>query len=439
MKIKYFSIVILLNSLFYLNSQDFNSALQTSVLFPFAKISTASNFEDYNFGFNLFSANYKKNFPCQLMIGNLSASGSYSKLNNPQISSNVSPFSNGNTSLQSITACLPGLSTYTKPLGYFAEAAYHNKKSVISDVKINGYYNSELLYPAASTLIKISPSKNFALGTSFTASIFSYQNNDLYYWFNPSNFYFSKGQKLCTNSQFYILVPHFSALANICIFETPFGTLQPVYKIDTNFNFKKISFYLSGFANQKKVISANDTVIPPEMQIKTGIKTKKILGSSSPLLFKTGLGLNLCVKPENESFPFKISPGFQLTGKRFSFSIIPDLNYYIENSSSYTFDFSSAKVTADYSLNSDRISSQFIFSASYKPQKSGNTTSQKLNINLKALKNPKLTSSFNLEATEKDNTTEKIEAGTSIYAAWKLLNINCLGKLIFNYTFFLTY
>ena len=97
---------------------DYSAAQQTGSIrltTPFAELRSANRPEKFNLGLLFSSVSLYKKLPVEIKAGNLSASGSLSRLNSPELSNGTSPFSNGIISVSGLSASLPSYSTFSKP------------------------------------------------------------------------------------------------------------------------------------------------------------------------------------------------------------------------------------------------------------------------------------------------------------------------------------
>ena len=103
----------------------------TDLNFPFVQFKGAyrPNQNVYNFGASGFTEKFLPMFPCSVQVGNLSESGSLSKLKSPLLSGGNSPFSVDFASASSIYSSLPSSSSFSNPLSTFIQAGYQSKAS----------------------------------------------------------------------------------------------------------------------------------------------------------------------------------------------------------------------------------------------------------------------------------------------------------------------
>lgn len=438
MKIKWFRFfylfLIFAGSCQKLSAQDVSGAVQEKLQLPFLELTSAQNFEDWNFGVCLFSGSYLKHFPCQFKAGNLSAGGSISKLNNPLLSSTVSPFSTAGTSVSTITASLPGISTYSKPESCFTEFAYLNKKSVFSEFRMNCFYNSETERPVLSVKTSVTPWKKVFFSASATGGYFSYEENSPSTWFSVSNPYYHKGNHVCLNYQFSVKVPHFSSLFSTSTYETPSGKIKSLYKTENKINAGHFTFSLSALYNpEEKLLTSSETSLPACLQTKASIQSTFPVGKHFPLFLKSGIGTFYSFRlSEDSDSPLKFAAGSQLFSSAFSTALTSTGSFTVSDSpQKKQFQFNSAAIQLKTSIYLKRITPSLLLSFSFDPTPdySSNTTTEKIGFNFAALRNPKLSGTNTFSVSHKDGQLKKQSFSSSFTAGWKIKAITVSGKL----------
>lgn len=437
MKIKWFRFfylfLIFAGSCQKLSAQDVSGAVQEKLQLPFLELTSAQNFESWNFGACLFSGTYLKHFPCQLKAGNLTAGGSMSKLNNPLLSSTVSPFSTAGTSVSAITASLPGISTYSKPESLFAEAAYLNKKSVFSEFRMNCFFNSKTERPVFSVKSSVSPWKKVTFSASVTGGYFSYEENSPSTWFAASNPYYHKGNHICLNYQYSVKVPHFVSMFSTSAYEMPSGKLKNVYRTENKISTGHFTFSFSALYNpEEKLLTSNEISLPACFQTKASIQSTFPAGKHFPLFLKTGIGTFYSFRLSDSDSPLKFTAGSQLFSSIFSTALTTTGSFTVSDSpQKKSFQFNSAAVQLKTSLYLKKITPSLLLGFSFDPTSdySSNTTTEKIGLDFAALRNPKLTGTNTFSISHKDGQLKKQSFSSSFTAGWKIKAITVNGKL----------
>ena len=130
---------------------------------PISEIRASSEPGNYNFGFLITSAKFIKKLPFEVKVGNLSAGGSLSRLNSPELSNGTSPFSNGIISVSGLTANLPGYTSFSKTESTFLQLKVNQLTKHPFSLCVNLWLAPENPGPVFSALIC---DKYFALSSS---------------------------------------------------------------------------------------------------------------------------------------------------------------------------------------------------------------------------------------------------------------------------------
>jgi len=279
----------------------------------FTDFNFASSGEKKNYGFSVKTDNVLKNFPCTIKYGNLSASGSYSKLNNPLISAPSSPFSASSTTANCVTASLPGASSFSKPETLFSQFCFVNKKTPLQTFKINCFYNPQADEAVYSSLIQIKLPLNIKIGVSATAGNFLYKENTFSSWFTTEDFYYHQGKHNCANLSFSINTKKIESAFSSSFYESPFGKYEIIFKSENKLKTKHSVFNLSGLFNQNKLITSSQKNISDCFQIKTGLIYNSRCETTFPLFIKTGVTFYGNFNLSDTEHNVRLSAGIQLT------------------------------------------------------------------------------------------------------------------------------
>ena len=281
----------------------------------------------WNFGAFVSSAALFPNFALSLSLGNLTAGGTISRLNNPAFSSSLSPYS-----LPSCKATLPvisfaGSSSFTKPVSYFMEAKVFNSKKTTL-FKTNIFYDPENVTGTAGLLFDYSPSKKTNLAVSFTTGLFKYQGYKSDSWF-MENKYFSQGIMSASNIQASIKIKDYNSLFTLNLYNSPYGNLDFNLKTENTIKINHLVLNLNLFYSPEKSITSAAKFINPQLQIKTGVqysllKGIKKRGGPKPLLIKTGF--NAYAKFE-ETGTYKISTGLTFTSEKNNLTLSSNFSF----------------------------------------------------------------------------------------------------------------
>lgn len=253
----------------------------------------------WNFGVCGSTSSVFSSFPVTVKTGNLSESGSLSKLKSPVMSGGNSPFSMSFTNASAIAANLPGYTSFSKPFATFVEAGFNDKKRLVRNVTINGFYSPEKENLAFSSLVKTSFLKNKVRASfSVTAGFFSYDEYSESSWF-MDNFYYPKGNHFCALYNITAEIPYYKISLISGSYENPFGEIVNVYRCDNNFISKYVnacfSIYYNPNARDNSVLSASQTILQDSLQIRGNVVHKSRIKNGfmrNGLLLYTKMGLS---------------------------------------------------------------------------------------------------------------------------------------------------
>ena len=138
------------------------------------------NGDKYSYGVSLNSQSFMKSFPLQFKWGKLSSGGGFSKINNPLLSTSVSPFSLPSSSVNPITANLT--SSFSKSDSLFFQAGY-KKIAKLNFLFMAGENIS------VSTLVNVIFGKKINLSASLVYENYYYESKKSDSWYNDFVFY----------------------------------------------------------------------------------------------------------------------------------------------------------------------------------------------------------------------------------------------------------
>ncbi|SFI75806.1 hypothetical protein SAMN04487775_105160 [Treponema bryantii] len=291
------------------------------ILTPLMEFRTANRPDKFNIGLLLTTGNYIKQLPFELKVGNLSASGSLSRLNSPELSNGTSPFSNGLISTTPLSISLPGTSSFSKPESSFCQIKFKDLIKKPLSVTMNLWVSPENASPVFSTMISNKFFSNqLSLNTQFTAGNFFYDDNSTSSWFLESPFY-EAGSHFCSMFQFSSDYKSKKSKAGLysglmaVLYETPFGPYTAAYRADVKVTIKRTEFSTSAFLNQyEDVLTSSGKKHEPCCQFKAGVITSKplLLKSTELAFLKFGLNGYTRFNLMKAEHPVRINTGLQL-------------------------------------------------------------------------------------------------------------------------------
>ncbi|MBR5646894.1 MAG: hypothetical protein IKX23_09670 [Treponema sp.] len=187
----------------------------------------------------------------ELLTGNLSNYGIFSKLNAPVLSSSVSPFSNAQTEIIPLKASHAG-KVFSAPLSIITALEYKNKDRILSKAgnqflmiyaDMNKGDNHLPLYASNSYAhFKINDS---TLSLSFYAGLFPFYHKNQTSWFSEP--YYSDNRSFDSLFQTGFSNKSFSSVFTVFFYTNPFAELQTAFKSENSLSVKNMIFNLSAF------------------------------------------------------------------------------------------------------------------------------------------------------------------------------------------------
>ena len=312
---------------------DYSATQQTGSIrltTPFAELRSANRPEKFNLGFLFSSASLYKKLPVEIKAGNLSASGSLSRLNSPELSNGTSPFSNGIISVSGLSASLPSYSTFSKPAGVFFQIKMNQLVKHPCLLSINLLTSPEFSSPIFSTLISDKYLSNrLTLSASWTCGQFLYEDNYSSSFFLESPAY-GEGTHFCCLAQFSAEYKTkkrkqtFYAGFMSAIYESPFGPYTAAWRLDLKASINHTEVFASAFLNQyEELLTSSEKKISPSTQFKAGFVSKMPLFTKHQNLLFLKLGINAFSKINltNTEHPLRLNIGAQITSDITSLSL----------------------------------------------------------------------------------------------------------------------
>ncbi len=312
---------------------DYSAAQQTGSIrltTPFLELRSSNRPEKFNLGFLFSSASLYKKLPVEIKAGNLSASGSLSRLNSPELSNGTSPFSNGIISVSGISASLPSYSTFSKPAGVFFQIKMNQLVKHPCLLSVNLLTSPEFSSPIFSTLISDKYLSNrLTLGASWTCGQFLYEDNYSSSFFLESPAY-GEGTHFCCLAQFSAEYKTkkrkqtFYAGFMSAIYESPFGPYTAAWRLDLKASIKNTEVFASAFLNQyEELLTSSEKKLSPSTQFKAGFVSKMpLLTKHQNLIFlKFGINAFSKINLTQTEHPLRLNIGAQLTSDITSLSL----------------------------------------------------------------------------------------------------------------------
>lgn len=412
---------------------------------PVAEIRASSEPDKYNFGFLLTSAKFMKKLPVEIKFGNLSAGGSLSRLNSPELSNGTSPFSNGISSVTGISASLPGYTSFSKPESTFLQLKANQLVKHPFSFCANVWISPENSSPVFSVqLCDKFLNNQIVLTSAFTTGRFYYDEKNSSSWFLESPYYIADSH-LCSQLQFSAEFKNKNRKASFYtglttgIYESPFGPFTAVYRLDLKLSIKQTDFYTSAFLNQyEETLTSSAKTLSPCIQLKGGFLTKRpvLIGKQNLYFLRIGINAYSKINLTDTEHPLRINAGLQLTSDLTTISFSASANTALLSKSpelppeDISFNSISAQIKNAWYLKN------FTPSITMTAEKRFNTASDKnddmkykLQLNLTHNSKCKITSGCAFSFSAKDNSIcdKKLSANLNCRVNLKMFTL--IGKL----------
>lgn len=400
---------------------------------PVYETKIGTNFNKYNFGFSLYTNKIFPKFPFQVKIGNLSAGGILSKMNQPLISGIGSPFSSGISSVSGLNVSLPGYSSFSNPVSSFFQIGYNYKKTFLQNVYLNCWYSpkKDALASSISSHFKIFHDK-VHIKSAFCIGRFPYTENNSNSWILKEPYY-KDGMHFvsCINNS--IELWNFFLLFTLYLNETPIGTIHNMYKADFKYSGNHFFFTLSGAYNQKPFISSSDQTIKPCIQFRTALQYKETIRIKLPLFIKLGISAFGNIHQYETLHDLKTAIGIQARNSIFSLSVTGTLNSKIntENINYPIYNFESMNLKTGLSVYFPYITTSLLLGASFTPDNDFEHLSSKYSGKVEASYGGKIqiipSSSYSISLKDYHIENQKINFDLSLQFKYSI--ISCSIKL----------
>ena len=274
----------------------------------------------WNYGAALSTQKLFPKLQLTLKTGNLSYSGSISKLNSPALSSLSSAFCPGSVRTNGLTAALPQYESFSSVQGYFFETIYKPNK-ILKQISFDALYkidkdnNKDITF---SALIKTASFKKVDISFCSTAGVYPYKKKNLTSWFT-NEAYYSAGNHFCINNQISFSGTNFSSLFIAGTYQSPFGDFLNTWRTENIIKLKDFSFNLNCFYNKnEEVITSSAKTINPLLQISGGTQYKSTAGKKHPYQITTGINSQADINLNKTNHSFKTVGGIRCSGGDFS-------------------------------------------------------------------------------------------------------------------------
>ena len=375
-----------LRSDYDISKQEFIGSAKLVV--PFAEVRGAyTNKSKWNYGASLSSQKLFPKIELNLKAGNLSSSGSLSKLNSPGLSSLTSPFAS-TIRPSTLQVSLPQYDSFSAKQSYSLEAAIKPSK-LIKQINLVMFYKTQdeqdnMGALTASAQIKASPWKKTELSLCTTGGIYPYKKKNVTTWFTDELFYHD-GEHFCINNQLFFNSSHFSSLFIHSIYQSPFGDFLYTWRSENQIKLEHFTFNLSSFYNPNdEVITSSDKKLKPLLQVCSGIQYKTFMQTRLPVLITTGINSQGDFNLAEKNHTLKTTAGVKYSASDFSGVLCAGINTSLENQTEgfkTVFTGGSVESSNSFYINDFTPSATAKFSFTQDSKQKKWTYSEKLGIN----------------------------------------------------------
>ena len=407
---------------------------------PLAQFRTAGRPDKFNAGFSLSSKALYKKLPVEVKIGNLSASGSLSKLNSPELSSGSSPFSSGISPVNALSANLPGYTSFSKPESSFVQLSMNQFCAKEQALTVNLWASPENDSPVFSALISDKFfEKRLVLNASWTAGQFLYDDNYSTSWFLDSPAY-KADSHFCSLVQLSAEIKNKSGQKGLysgfmaAFYESPFGPYTAVYRADLRGTLRQTEIYASAFLNAcEDTLTSSRKKLEPSCQFKSGLLTKKplLFRNNSLIFLKLGLNAYSKINLLKTEHPLRINSGLQLS------TDITSVSLSLSGAGNIIYGNDTASSTGPARFKKDSLTLQIKntwYLKSFSPgfavsaQKSEEDTKYKIQLNVTNNSKHKVSGDAVFSFTENGGDVEDKKFSASLTGRLNLKRLTVIGK-----------
>ena len=398
-----------------------DSTVSGKISFPFMEIRGAVDKpfgeQRYNYGLMLTSKPFSPLFPVTLKAGNLSAGGSLSRLNSPELLQTISAFGQETAKSCELTISLPSDSNFSKPQAVSIQFETGNKERFLSGTT---FYDKATITQSLS--FKLMPINQLKLGFCFTGGIYEYKTTNTTAWF--MQFFNPLGSHLCSNFQFSVSFKNLSSVLTINTYETPQGNFKNTYRIENSLQVKNLLLNVNGYLNyEDKIITSTSKNLSPLLQLQTGAQYKIKLPKLK-LTILTGINAQTNIildKKENNS---KTALGIKLTGPGFSGYITTNNNFELIYQNKTNYDFTDGNVKGGFAFAIYDFKTQISTGFYYTTDSKHNWNySEKLGINFEYSGIPDISWNNSLTLSQKKENKLSFTSSLNVKAQFRFCSL----------------
>lgn len=398
-------------------------------------ISGAWNGTDYVYGGSFSPSFWNKHLVLDVKGGNLSLSGILSLMNNPTLSSVVSPFSTADKTVRELKASLPDGSSFSSRQALYSSIKIDGGKAFPASLSSSVLYTDEETYVFSSALkVKVPGNLFLDFQASAGSSVLDDRKSDS--WFSDKGFFRECDRKSVLSIQGAVRKESFSMLFSDIVYSDGFGQFMSVYRADSVWKYGSVSAVWNP-NHGLRTFSGKE--LDESLFIKVNLQDQKKLNGKIPFFFKYGLTVFSQSNLSEKEDVLKAALGFRLFCVLASLSGNLQGEFKIRPEEDKTFAVIWKKATVSssgtwyFSAVQPTLKGSFWLSPSedYLSWKSGETVSLVLNISSSP------SASFSLSGTVNQNSWQyknaELESGISLKYKSKFLDFS--GKVSWSIEF----
>lgn len=400
--------------------------------------------ENINWAGGFSSKLINSSFPVNVKAGNLGYSGIVSKLNNPMLSSSISPLGNYTLSTNEVSASFPNYTSFSNPVSYFLSAGCNKKKTGLFYLNSAVFCVPDERFGAGIHGKYKTGNQTFAYSQIIENS--SYKENQPDSWFSKSliskkDFYYQAGNHTHIINQFSYSTTKLSTIFTLGIYENLWGTFPAfVYKSENKINLKHSIINFSVFLNPNKefILTSSEKKMENCFQTKLVYQKRLLLTFEKGGFMKIGCGMYFD-SPVYYNFTsdfsqnIKNSAGLQIISATYRLTGVLQIDSEIIQQQKISGRFGEG---VSFSLKSQwymkKVQPDVTGSFTYKKNETNNTfsTSEKVVLSVSFLENPKILVNSSVKITQKNLIQDSIDlsASVSVRYSWNKFNFQLKAK-----------
>ena len=373
--------------------------------------------QKFNYGLMLTSKPFTPLFPVTIKAGNLSAGGSLSRLNSPELSQSISAFGQETAKPLEMTVSLPTDSSFSKPLAFSLQFETGNKQRSISGTT---FYDSSTITQTLS--FKILPVNQLKLALCFTGGIYQYKTTNTTAWF--TQVFYPQGVHLCSNVQLAVSYNKLSSVFSINSYETSQGDFQNTFRLENSIQFKNLLLNLNGYLNYENgILTSSGKNLSPLFQFQAGAQYKFKIPKKK-LTIITGINAQNNISLNKNDNTSKTAAGIKLTGPGFSGTLTTNNNLKLINKNIPKYEITSGNLKGGFAFSfydfKTQISTGFYYSAD---NKRNWNYSEKLGLNFEYVGMPDISFNNTLTFSQKKENKVLFTSSLNVKAQFRFCSL----------------